>query len=218
MRWPFRRNAVAALELDHGEAERAPPERVVRRSPSFHSLFSHLGEGTSHRILDLGAALGTNVEYFSRFSCRLQIIDLIDSLHADQTAACRAAEHPEAVFEEILPTAGKRFDIVLAWDVFDYLERDQLRALTAHLARICLPGAQMLAFISAAPEISDRPLAFKILDTEHLAQEPRTPVTRPGPRYSPAEVERLVDGFAVDRVILLRHGIREYLLTRRNGV
>ena len=40
------------------------------------------------------------------------------------------------------------------------------------------------------------------------------PARRPAPRYRPAEVDQMLPGFSVDRSMLLRHGIQEFLMVR----
>jgi hypothetical protein len=212
--WPFRRDPAP---LGGARRETAAPLEVqppLVRSPSLKVLLSHLTGAGARNILDLGTAIGTNVEFFSRFSCRLQIVDLPGAL------ASKDLQHllnfaPAAAFRRVLPAAGDPFDVVLAWDVLNYLTRDQFRALTAELGRRCRPGALMLAFISTAKEMLGSPSVFKIVDRQTLLVEPQTRAMRPSPRFPPAEVERLATGFVVVQAVRMRHGVQEYLLQRR---
>jgi hypothetical protein len=158
--------------------------------------------------------VGANIEFFARFSCRFHIADLIGTLSSDEALMQGVEERPEAVFERLLPPEPERFDVVLAWDVFNYLSRDQLSALASRLARLCRPGAQLLAFISTTREIPEQPIAYRICDHENLIHQIRTPGIRPCPRFAPAEVRQLLRGFSIDRVYQLRHGVQEYLTIR----
>lgn len=215
MRWSRRRSPSKLRKPEVNPDETSRPQSHVHRSPGLKALLDSLNVDSSYQILDLGPALGPNVEFFSRFSCRLEIADFFGSLVSDTSLRERIQEFPEAVVGELLPQDADRFDVVLVWDLFNYLERDILRFLVTHLARICRPGAQMLAFISTSSEIPDQPYAFKIVDREHLSYEVRSDKTRPGPKVSPAEAERLFQGFKIDRAVLLRNKVREYLLVRR---
>jgi len=184
------------------------------RCPSLKALVSHLTGAQVRNILDLGTAIGTNVDFFSRFSCRLQIVDLPGALASKGLQSVLKAA-PSAAFRQVLPSDGDTFDVVLAWDVLNYLTKDQFRALSGELGRLCRPGALMLAFISTAREMPASPSVFKIVDGETLLAQPRTDALRPSPRFPPAEVEKLAAGFAVMQAVRMRHGVQEYLLQRR---
>ncbi|HET9208847.1 MAG TPA: hypothetical protein VFR03_00540, partial [Thermoanaerobaculia bacterium] len=104
--------------------------------------------------------------------------------------------------------------VILAWDLFDYLQRKELAVFAEHLRRYTNPGALLFALISYHKTIPAQPYRFRIKDDQHLIYERRTGAERPSPRLAPAEVTNLLKGFRVDRSFLLKHGIQEYLLVR----
>jgi hypothetical protein len=212
--WPFRRNPPPAASARRETAEPVEVQPPRYHSPSLRALVSKLTSASAHHILDLGMANGTNVEFFSRFSCRLQIVDLPGALASKELQPLLSVD-PTAAFRRVLPSTGNPFDVVLTWDVLNYLTRDQFRSLTGELWRLCQPGALMLAFISTAREMLGSPTVFKIVDRQTLLAEPQTSALRPSPRFPPAEVERLAAGFAVVQAVRMRHGVQEYLLQRR---
>ena len=107
-----------------------------------------------------------------------------------------------------------RFDVVLAWDLFDYLQRKELATFAEQLRTYTNRGALIFALISYHKTIPAQPYRFRIKDEQHLIYERRTGAERPSPRLAPAEVTNLLKGFRVDRSFLLKHGIQEYLLVR----
>jgi hypothetical protein len=201
----LRREVVGAVELQ-------PP---FYRSPTLKVLLSRLSPDVPHRILDLGCVNSANVEFFSRFSCRLQIVDLLGT-NASGAAPKSPVVEPAQALRQALPEGRRAFDVVLAWDVLNHLDAEKVRALATILLELTAPGAQMLAFLFTGKEIPALPLVFKIIDEETLRYEERTTATKPGPRYPPAEVERMAAGFSVARSVLMRHGVQEYLFVRRN--
>lgn len=215
MSW-FSRRRSSAPPPPHGATEEAtetPAE--IHPSPGLQALLAELEEGGAYRILDLGAARGDNVEFFSRYAARLQIADLWSSLTADATLRVRAEEHPGPVLQHLLPPVdGGDFHVVLAWDLFDYLSRDQLRALGILLERLTRPGGHLLALLPAGREIPARPRSFRVLDGGRLEYGARCAESRTSPRYAPADLGALLPRFAVDRSFLLRHGVQEYLFRR----
>jgi len=196
------------------------PREEVHGSPALESLVERLERSAPPSILDLGPAVGSNVEFLSRFSGRLSIADLHGSLAADEGLAVRFHEQPVGVLADLLPPVGPDdpgHDVVLAWDVFNYLNREQMDALGAHLARLTRPGAHLLALVATALEIPAEPVVFKIEDRNHLRYIVSGPRPRKSPRWAPSELGRSLAGFSVDRSYLLRHGVQEYLMLRRDG-
>jgi hypothetical protein len=190
------------------------PQPPLYRSPTLKALVSRLSSETSYHILDLGVASGANVEFFSRFSGRLQIADLPDTLASERLRAMVRSD-PAAAFRRLLPVTWEKFEVVLAWDVVNYLSRDEFRCLAEHVAGLCRPGALMFALISTQKEMSGLPQNFKIVDEQTLQLQPQTTAVRASPRFPPAEVEKLMSGFSVVQSVVMRHGVREYLLVRR---
>jgi hypothetical protein len=183
------------------------------------ALFAGLVPESRMRVLDLGPAVGANVEFLAgRFLCQLQVGDLYRSLASE---AARFAD-PESDLADLFATAlpappGKGFDLVFAWDLLDYLTKPQIRALAAVLAERCRDGARLFAMLSTAKEIPQTPGTYLFHGAESLLYRDRSRHTRPGPRYRPAEIDALTPGFTVDRTFLLRHGVQEYLLLREGA-
>jgi len=201
----------------------------VHTSPALRALVHRLRRSAPPAILDLGPAVGVNVEFFSAFSSRLTIADLHGSLAADERLAVRFSEQPEPALSELLspgepspgdsgdssPRPGRRYDVVLVWDLFNYLTREQMEALGQHLGRLTRPGAHLLTLVATAPQIPAEPIVYKIDDEDHLRYTIRSSRPRKSPRWAPADLGRSLAGFTVDRSYLLRHGVQEYLMLRK---
>ncbi|HEY4573354.1 MAG TPA: methyltransferase domain-containing protein [Thermoanaerobaculia bacterium] len=162
-------------------------------------------------VLDLGSAVGSNVEFLSQFGCKLFIEDLYAAL-STRTGGDLAG--PGFFAEFLSVPEDTRFDVVLAWDLFDYLQRKELATFAEQLRRYTNRGALIFALISYHKTIPAQPYRFRIKDDQHLIYERRTDVERPSPRLAPGEVTNLLKEFRVDRSFLLKHGIQEYLLVR----
>jgi hypothetical protein len=181
----------------------------VHRSLGLAALLEGMRRrGQGLRILDLGSAVGANVEYLSQLGCKLHIGDL----YASRTSAGEGELSLE-FFEQLFPSDA-RLDVVLAWDLFNYLQRKELIRLGTLLRRHCQPGALVFALMSFQKQIPAQPYRFRIQGDNQLVYEQRTSLERPGPRYAPSEMASAMKGFRVDRSFLLRHGIQEYLFSR----
>jgi SAM-dependent methyltransferase len=190
----------------------AEPE--VHSSLALATLFREVGPLGKLQILDLGPAVGSNVEFLSHFGCKLYIEDLYAALAAHRRQEDRQVASA-APFAELLPfPESARFDAVFAWDLFNYLSRKELAGLAHYLKPFCRPGALVFALVSILKQMPAAPIRFKILDRDRLAYERQTADESPCPRYPPAELADLMKGFRLDRSFLLRHGIQENLFTR----
>jgi SAM-dependent methyltransferase len=186
-------------------------EPDVHRSLALAALCEELRR-RKLQVLDLGSAVGSNVEFLSQYGCKLFIEDLYAALSSRTTEGDLSG--PSFFAEFLALPEETRFDVVLAWDLFDYLQRKELAAFSEQLRHLTHRGALIFALISYHKTIPAQPYRFRIKDEQHLIYERRTGTDRPSPRLAPAEVTNLLKGFRVDRSFLLKHGIQEYLLVR----
>ena len=168
------------------------------------------------RVLDLGPALGSSVEFLAGYSVQLFIADLYRSVRSSTGQLPPDAARLRRSLEDQLPvpTEGP-FDVVLAWDLFNYFAADQLEALGHHLGALCRPGGQLFALIATRGPICDRPMNFEIIDRDVLRYGDTAATERPHPGYHETALERLLDAFVVQTTFLLRNGMQEYIFTRR---
>jgi hypothetical protein len=210
MRWPGSREG----KKERGQPAESSPE--VHRSLGLAALFHEIRRDRKLQVLDLGSAVGSNVEFLSRYDCTLYIEDLYAALAARGPAAGEGEEAGPQFFADFLPLPETvRLDVVLAWDTFNYLSRRELSHLVDRLRGYCQPGTLIFALVAShLKQIPAQPIRFRILDEERLAYDLRTTALRPSPRYTAAELTEILSGFRVDRQYVLRHGIQEFLFVR----
>jgi hypothetical protein len=191
-----------------------PPARSepdVHRSLALSVLLQQLEPGRKYSILDLGQACSENINFWAQYPVRLWLPDFYRSLNSSIAAAAEDISH-ESLFEQALSDAlESRFDIILVWDIFNYLELERLESFIGVLRKICHHGTYLFVLISTLHQIPTEPTHFRILDRERLAYENPSPVARQCPRYQPRDVKLMMSGFEVLASFLLRHGMQEYL-------
>jgi hypothetical protein len=193
-----------------------PRETVVSptviKSLGLNALLDTVQEDRTFSILDLGTALEDNVQFWSQFSCRLQIQDFYRSYQEWKAGAKPEEEFNEVAVSVMLPFSDDTvFDIILVWDLFNYFDLRELEVFIHRLSRWCRPGTRLFAMISILPDISLSPTLFRILNREQMIHEITTPETRLSPRHQPRDIVRLMERFTVSCSFLLRHGIQEYV-------
>ena len=199
----------ALQERDHSTP--FGPAAGQHHSLAFTQLLRELSGGRKKRVLDLGPAVGGNVSFFSQFSCKLYIADFFGNLHPRTPTIGDRAPFAETVDRLIPSTDGEPVDLILAWDLLNYLELDQISVLAERLAPLCRRQTMLFAMISTLKEISDRPLDYEIQDSSTLTYNADPRMRRPCPRYREPDLERSMHGFSVETSFLLRNGTQEYL-------
>ena len=175
-------------------------------------LYHHIGRRRDCCVLDLGRGFGANVEFLSQFSSKIFIEDLYQTLTSIGKPFAGADRVYCPVYNYLLPYhEDTRFDLVLLWNLLDYLDRDDIGRLAAHIARFCRPGTLIYALISTRQKIPGTPTDFKILDKDNLLYQYTTSAQRDCPRYRQVGLLELLRGFGVKRSFLLRNGMQEYL-------
>jgi hypothetical protein len=143
-------------------------------------------------------------------------MDLFRSLQAESLEA-REPEACAALIARLLTLDPReQFEIVLLWDLLDYLHAHEISALMAHLAPACSPRVVAFALVSTLRQIPGAPRRYRIEDEDTLSWSAAADPPRPGPRRTQPELARLMPGFRVKSSFILRNGVQEYLLERRH--
>jgi 2-polyprenyl-3-methyl-5-hydroxy-6-metoxy-1,4-benzoquinol methylase len=207
-------NSLSAVSAEASEAYETSTEEIciTHKSLALAALCQRLRHDRKYHILDLGPALGANVEFFSQFRCKLYIEDFYQSVAEELAAAEAETPSPEQLYQKLLPYAEDiRFDVILCWDLFNYLPRQELQALLKHLTRYCQRGTLLFSLVATHHQIPARPILFKILNKENLIYKTYSSDLRPSIEYKPRDLKLLMQGFQIANTFQLRSGMQEFL-------
>jgi len=197
-------------------AERMPePERLELRVPLFESAITALDDERRHVVLDLGVVRSGTVSLLNGLRCRLDVM----ALTAGAGSGLEGLEPEEfsALVQAAVPPAGdESVDLVLCWNLFNYLSIDQIGRVVAELTPRCRPGARLHALIEySARTMPAAPLSFSPAGPGTLEAVVTDDEQVPAPRYSARDLEQCMPGFAHERTMLLGGGMQEYLFRRQ---
>jgi hypothetical protein len=197
--------------LKRPEQPAQAPQHTPLNAPLFRTLLERLGEDRRAIVLDLGSARTETIALFGRFRCRLDIADLTAGLA--RLGEDAAPDELRAATEALLPAPRQEpADVVLCWDLLNYLTRPALEAVMACVAARAQPGTLVHALIAyAATRMPTRPNRIVALDDQHLSFTPVTAETRPAPRYTPEDLTGCMPDYEMVRGMLLRNGMQEFL-------
>jgi len=191
-----------------GESANAEP----LNAPLFRSLVERMQGGERAVILDLGPAQPATISLFSQFRCRLDIADIGEAI----STLDDGEETPEALrkkAESLLPVRrDEPPDLVLCWDLLNYLKPSGLKALMTCIAERGRPGMLAHALIAySAPRMPARPNRYAPTDDYRLKVIPTTDQEIDSPRYTPELLGQRLPRYRRERAMLLRNGMQEYL-------
>ena len=193
-------------------AEFAKP--ATFNAPLFRSVAERLDTGGRWVLLDLGAAHRQSVAFFNQYHCHLDVADLGEGL--PELNAETDPGRLELAAEALLPMRhDEPTDIVLCWDVLNYLERPALTAMISRLADRARPGTLVHALIVYSDKyMPAQPGNYIPLDDCTLFDLSAYHDERPAPRYTPVDLQACFKGYVMDRAVLLSNGMQEFLFRR----
>jgi hypothetical protein len=206
------------VAVDARRLTKGPPAAAVGSStpeglsaPLFQSLIQRLRSGGRWVVLDLGAAHSATIRAFGEFRCRLEIVELADGLDSlnGEIDPRRIRQRADA----LLPARGRELvDVVLCWDLINYLNQPALTAVMECIALRCKRGALAHGLVYYTNKMMpERPSTFLPLDEQRIVQHIPPGRERPAPRYSPEDLARCMPRYSVERGRLLRNGMQEFL-------
>lgn len=211
MRWL--RNSLAVPPTARGISVKATEKNetpAIHDSPALAEILAALDPDRPVRVLDLGSALQTNLDFYANIANGVRIVPLQrnDGLEGLQQLDAKGFS---SRLDRLLPIGDETFGLVLMWDLLNYLVDEQPSLLAHHLAAITEHGASIHVMIVTTKTMPTEPSRYELLDGGRLAYRPTTRSRTTAPDPPPAMVERWLEPLRVERSFLLRHGVREFI-------
>jgi hypothetical protein len=192
--------------------QKSGPETVAQTSLGLDAMCRKLEGMTGPHVLELGPARSANVEFWSRYQSALFVADLRAGLPLPHLAEDEL--FPESEWDRILGLPeGRLFDVILAWDLLNYIDLPVLPSLINYLTRFCRQGAFLFFLIFDQPQMPAEITIYKIMDERRILYEQEGSGTRACPRHQPRALAKLLDQFRTSDSFRLKNGIVEYIFT-----
>ncbi len=184
------------------------------RSKALAGLLAVLGARPAAELLDLGPVVGANIAFFGdRVPCKIHIEDLYADL--DRHVQEGALEQFPDFLQRRLPLPDESIDVVLCWDLFDYLEPPAAAVLAAQVTRLIRPGGAVLALFATVPAREPAYTRYVIEDEEHVRYRARpAAASRRREVLQNRDILRMFDRLQVSDSTLLRSQVREMLFRK----
>ncbi|HTR22656.1 MAG TPA: methyltransferase domain-containing protein [Terriglobales bacterium] len=209
--------------------ESATPQKLSRRSSGVGEISRVLNSQEGLCILDVGATSANNIRYFTDNGHKNYSEDLLrsslDPALQKQDSAGTAVVDGKKFLDENLTYPNSHFDIVLLWNLADYMEESLVKPTIDRLWSVMKPGGLLLAFfhtrdagpdsicyryhVSGSDVLEMQQVKFAIPGRSAEKQSPRLQRV-----FNNRHIENLFHDFASIKFFLARDNIREVLVVR----
>jgi hypothetical protein len=186
-------------------------EPIVFSSLGLKALFQRLQGSADCRILDLGPVRRQSIEFWSQFSPYLYVADLRSQLPLPiiNHDSSETAEYDWNLVLGLPPTS--RHNVILAWDLLNYLDLPSISSLIQYLKHFSQPGTVLFAMVFDQKQMPERIPAYSIVDEDHLAYEYSSPAIQACPRHQPRALATAMQQFKICNSFRLRNNVVEFL-------
>jgi len=205
------------------------PERRSRQSSAMAELARALKTEDPLHVLDIGAPSASNFHFFTERGHHIYSQDLLEA--STDPALFITNEHGLRVldsrkFLENLAYPNAHFDLVLGWNLADYLDESLVKPVIGRLWSLIKPGGMLLAFFHTREAGPDAPCyRYHITAADRLEMEVLDSSSGAGKHgfrkdfalqrvFHNHHIENLFRDFASLKFFLSRDNIREVLVLR----
>ena len=186
-------------------------------SLGIESLCNAIEERGVCDILELGPVRSRNIDFWARYGPRIFVADLRSSLPLPRLPSDED-DYMAPDWTRILGLPdGRSYNVILAWDLFNYMEIEDVSSLVRYLQPYCKPGALMFSFIYDRKEMPAEITVYSVMDALHLAYEYSGEEMRDCPRHQPRAILQAISNFSVMESFRLRNGMVEYVHAYEKG-
>ncbi|HEY7617944.1 MAG TPA: class I SAM-dependent methyltransferase [Terriglobales bacterium] len=221
------RGSTAVTGPEPATAPKTP--RLTRRSSGLGELAKTLAAEETLCVLDLGSTSAANIRYLTERGHKIYSEDLLEA-STDPSLATKDEEGRPSLdskqfLADNLQYPNSQFDIVLFWNLADYMDEGLVKPVIARLWSLLKPGAVVLAFFHTREAGPDAPCyRYHIVGTDVLEMQPITlrPEARKGAAtgfrlqrvFNNRHIENLFRDFSSIKFFLARDNVREVLVVR----
>jgi hypothetical protein len=185
----------------------APPSLAGQPCGSLARVLARVFREAKPDILVLGPFCGESVVYLAGRGARVHVEDFDPPEPGPEKKPGEAVSTAPPFH---LDQPDRRFGLVLAWEVLDFVPPDRLQEFGAELRRVLRDDGTLFLFSHAKPIATHEPPArYRVLADDVIVRESPTNLVRIRYTHPTREIERALRGLAVQGIHLQRSQMRE---------
>jgi hypothetical protein len=205
----FRGGTSAGPEIP-ASTKPVPRQRLTRKSSGLGELARSLASEDTLCVLDLGATSPANIRYLTERGHKIYSEDLLVASTDPSLAINDEQGNPtldaKRFLADNLVYPNAHFDIVLCWNLADYLDESLVKPVVDKLWSMMKPAGVLLAFFHTRDAGPDAPCyRYHVVGTDLLEMQPIVPPRELRHGNSGATQSAVGGGFRLQRVFNNRH-------------
>ncbi|MGD8784234.1 MAG: hypothetical protein PVG75_07335, partial [Thioalkalispiraceae bacterium] len=200
-----------------GKQESVQELDCVMNSPLLFGLLDNFQEDRYYQVLDIMPASNQLLQYFSAFHSKLYLpacYRLLQSISPELLASEEKLNLAVLKMLDLEDNITGSLDLILLWDLPNYLDKDILQAFIQNLLSYCSRETLLHIYIYTREKMPVNSGLYQFqVDNRILVKHESQQMTR-CPMYYQELLQKLLSPFMVERGILLSNGMQEYLLKR----
>lgn len=212
-------------------------QKLTRRSSGLAELSRRLKSEDPLCVLDIGYTSAANIRYLTELGHRINSEDLLESSSDPSLAIHDEQGQPvldsKRFLTENLAYPAAQFDLVLCWNLADYMDESLVKPVVARLWSVIKPGGMLLAFFhtrEAGPDapcyryhiVNNDTLEMQHIEARKDARKGPNGSVRSAPNsglrlqrvFNNRHIENLFRDFGSIKFFLTRDNVREVLVVR----
>ena len=199
--------------------EHASPTTVELSSGALKEFLGRLSHKEKAVVLDLGPAVGPNVEFFFGLGMKLYVGDLLEDYSKPKYSTQlenRWTFNEKKFLDENFKYPKDFFDGLICWDLLSYLDPKFANTLVARLSSMMKSKSLVFGlFQTKHPSISTGLYKHRILSETTLERIPIHSEMEIQKVYQTRDVIQLFSGYESQKFSLLKHNLLAVLLQKR---
>lgn len=193
--------------------------RYQLNSPLLFAALSALDPEKRVDMLDLTPAMPEHLDYFRDYAVRLELPGCGAELLAPRDEEELDNEQIERLIKHLIPSTAnskKPLDIILLWDLPNYLDKRVLSALIQYLLPRTDRHSLIHTYIHTRQTMPTRPAEYRLSQENRVLVDIDSDWTARSPMYYQELLHKVFKPFRVERGMLLANGMQEYILRNKH--
>lgn len=189
--------------------------RYLLNSPLLFGVLTALDPESRVDILDLAPVNRELLDYFSSYHCKLLLPACRDSLLKLQLEEDQDEQILPRIMNKLMPRPDsnvKPLDLILLWDLPNYLDKQVLAGLMHHLTPWIDSHSVLHTYIHTRQNMPVQPADYRLTQENKLQVTISSDWHADSPMYYQELLHKALKPFRVERGVLLANGLQEYIL------
>ncbi|HED16088.1 MAG TPA: hypothetical protein ENI64_04625 [Gammaproteobacteria bacterium] len=183
----------------------------------FADLVSQRPTDRALRILDLGTVRQSTIDFFSDYHCHILVTGLCDDYVPGEGLGKQTLKQcQQLIKQDISRHSNNHYDLILFWDLLNYLDKDHVPLLVAPLLPVLTSATRCHSFLYTTANRPSRPGGFEIVSREQMILVPGTTEQNHSKSITQTTLGKFLPHYKTLRTVLMRNGTQELAFEVQN--